>query len=149
VPPKTKESIMAQAKKAAEISGDAGGKGKTIPEGRPFPKGKSGNPGGLPAWVREVRELAGKHSKEAIERLVTLMRQKKQLKVAHAAACAILDRAGAKPIQPIAVTDGDGRPAKALDLAKLSDQQLVELEALLTAARTEDEAEEADEGDGE
>jgi hypothetical protein len=85
--------------------------------------------------VKEVRELAGAHSKEAIERLVTLMRQKKALKVAHAAACAILDRAGARPIQPIAVTDGDGKPVRAYDLSKLSDRDLVQLEAMLKAAQ--------------
>lgn len=120
-------------KKPAQSSGDAAG--RPPPPGRPFEAGKSANPGGLPAWVKEVRELAGAHSREAIERLVALMRQKKQLKVAHAAACAILDRAGARPIQPIAVTDGDGKPVRAYDLAKLSDKDLLQLEAMLKAAQ--------------
>lgn len=103
---------------------------------KPFKPGVSPNPGGLPAWVKEVRELAGAHSKEAIKRLVTLMRQKKALKVAHAAACAILDRAGAKPIQPIALTDADGRDRPAHDLSRLSAQELVQLEAALRKTQT-------------
>lgn len=121
-------------RKPAQGSGKTGR--STPPVGRRFEAGKSGNPGGLPAWVKEVRDLAGAHSKEAIERLVTLMRQKKQLKVAHMAACAILDRAGAKPIQPIALTDADGRERPAHDLSKLSAEELVQLEAALRKTQT-------------
>src|SRR3954471_7557914 len=61
--------------------------------------GQSGNPRGLPAGVREVRALALERGIEAVERLTQLMRQKKDSWLAHAAACALLDRAGAKPYQ--------------------------------------------------
>ncbi len=65
---------------------------------KPFHKGQTGNPGGLPHWVREVRALAGEHSPRALERLSELMEQKKNPAIALAAAMAILDRAGLKPI---------------------------------------------------
>ena len=35
--------------------------------GKPFQKGKSGNPGGRPRVVAEVRELARAHTAEAIQ----------------------------------------------------------------------------------
>ena len=38
-----------------------------------FKKGESGNPGGRPKEVAEVRELARKHGPEAIERLAKLI----------------------------------------------------------------------------
>lgn len=128
--------MAAKKRKAKRPESRAGAGGSAPPAEHRFKPGVCPNPGGLPAWVKEVRELAGAHSREAIERLVTLMRQKKQLKVAHAAACAILDRAGAKPIQPIALTDADGRNRPAHDLSKLSVEELVQLEAALKKSQT-------------
>jgi hypothetical protein len=66
--------------------------------GRRFEKGASGNPGGLPAYVREVRLLAGQHSVAAIERLAKLI-DHREPRVAIAAAVAILDRGGIKPFE--------------------------------------------------
>jgi len=43
-----------RAQKAAQVSGR---EPKQPPAGRPFEKGKSGNPGGQPKWVRELRDL--------------------------------------------------------------------------------------------
>ena len=37
--------------------------------GKPFRKGQSGNPGGRPKVVAEVKELAREHTAEAIETL--------------------------------------------------------------------------------
>lgn len=136
--------MAAKRKRRPKTAQGSGGTARRPPKGRPFSPGQSGNPGGLPAWVKEVRELAGAHSLEALQRLVQLMRQKKQLKVAHAAACAILDRAGAKPIQPIAFTDGDGKPERRYDFSALTTEQKLQLEAALTAATTpKDESGEA------
>ena len=41
--------------------------------GKPFKKGQSGNPGGRPKVVAEVKELARAHTGEAIETLVSIM----------------------------------------------------------------------------
>ncbi len=39
----------------------------------PFKKGQSGNPGGRPKVIAEVKELARAHTGEAIETLVSIM----------------------------------------------------------------------------
>lgn len=54
-------------------------------------KGQSGNPGGRPAVVAEVRRLARMHTGEAIDRLVELMRSADD-RVAFAAIRELLDR---------------------------------------------------------
>lgn len=99
-----------------------GGGKKRRGRGRPFPKGKSGNPHGVPAWFKELRALAGSHAPDAIDRLVTLMRQRRHPNVARAAAEAILDRAGLKPYSTepdkLQVT-GDGNLADVV-LARLA-----------------------------
>ena len=41
--------------------------------GKPFKKGQSGNPGGRPKVVAEVKELARAHTDKAIETLVSIM----------------------------------------------------------------------------
>lgn len=41
------------ARKAAQVSGAE----HRPPPGKPFKKGQSGNPGGQPKWVKEVRDL--------------------------------------------------------------------------------------------
>lgn len=69
-----------------------------------FQKGQSGNPGGRPKENAEVTALAREHSTEAIERLVALMRQDEDKKLAKAAADSLLDR-------------GLGRPAQAVQLS--------------------------------
>lgn len=61
-----------------------------------FKPGHSGNPGGMPKWVREVRQLAGAKSPRAIERLAELV-ESEDGKIAVAAATALLDRAGVSP----------------------------------------------------
>ena len=41
--------------------------------GKPFKKGQSGNPGGRPKVIAEVKELARAHTGEAIGTLVSIM----------------------------------------------------------------------------
>jgi hypothetical protein len=65
--------------------------------GKPFPKGKSGNPNGRPKTVAEIREALRRHAPEAVKRLVQLSKSKNET-VAERAASAILDRAGIRPI---------------------------------------------------
>ena len=61
--------------------------------GKPFQKGRSGNPGGRPKVVAEVKELARAHTREAIETLVSIMSNPKAAPAARvSAANALLDR---------------------------------------------------------
>ena len=70
-----------------------------------FAKGRSGNPGGRPREVAEVRELAKAHSAQAIKRLVYWMNSKNP-KASVAAANALLDRAYGKPQQSVDLNHG-------------------------------------------
>jgi len=45
--------------------------------GKPFQKGQSGDPGGRPKVVAEVKELARAHTAEAIQTLVSIMNDPK------------------------------------------------------------------------
>ena len=48
-------------------------RGNSMTIGKPFQKGHSGNPGGRPKVVAEVKELARTHTGKAIETLVSIM----------------------------------------------------------------------------
>ena len=77
--------------------------------GKPFQKGRSGNPGGRPKVVAEVKELARKHTGKAIETLVSIMDNPKAAPAARvSAANALLDRGYGKPPQHIT---GEGGPS--------------------------------------
>jgi len=76
--------------------------------GRPFEKGQSGNPGGRPKAVAEVRELARQHTPEAIAALAKVMSDGTSEAARVAAATAMLDRGWGKPTQPIAGDDEAG-----------------------------------------
>lgn len=67
-----------------------------------FSKGQSGNPGGRPKEVAEVRGLARQHGPEAIAKLAAIMRADNS-KAAAAAAVALLDRGYGRPAQSIEV----------------------------------------------
>jgi Family of unknown function (DUF5681) len=70
--------------------------------GKPFQKGRSGNPGGRPKVVAEVKELARKHTGKAIETLVSIMDNPKAAPAARvSAANALLDRGYGRPPQHI------------------------------------------------
>jgi Family of unknown function (DUF5681) len=75
--------------------------------GKPFKKGQSGNPGGRPKVVAEVRELARQHTTTAVETFVSIMTDPKAPPSARvSAANALLDRGYGKPSQHIT---GEGR----------------------------------------
>jgi hypothetical protein len=73
--------------------------------GRPFRKGKSGNPGGRPKGSHDLRQLAQAHTAEAIDRLVRWMRTSNP-KASVAACIALLDRGWGKPVQAIMSNEG-------------------------------------------
>jgi hypothetical protein len=63
-------------------------------------KGVSGNPNGRPKVPRNVVEMARAASPEAIEALISIMRNKEAMPSARASAAnSILDRAWGKPVQ--------------------------------------------------
>ncbi len=86
-----------------------------------FKKGQSGNPGGRPKEVAEVRELAKKHGPAAIKRLAKLMASENE-RTAVAACEAVLNR-------------GYGRPAQSLTLAGEEDGPPVQLEGNVKLVR--------------
>jgi hypothetical protein len=71
-------------------------------------KGQSGNPAGTSKERRQFHKLAQSHSVEALEKLVELMRDKKNKSVALRAAENILDRAWGKPALAITGEAGTG-----------------------------------------
>lgn len=79
----------------------------------PFKKGQSGNPGGRKKEDNEVRELARKHTKAAVARLVYWM-ESEHPKASPAAAATLLDRGWGKPAQSLEHTGKDGGPLEAV-----------------------------------
>jgi hypothetical protein len=69
--------------------------------GRPFQIGQSGNPGGRPKVLHEVRELARTHCPAAIEELARLALNSKNEALRLAAIRELLDRGYGKPVPEI------------------------------------------------
>ena len=65
-------------------------------QGRPFPRGVSGNPGGRPRAALDVQELARAHTPDAIQALVAALSSPRER---VSAAVALLDRGWGKPTQ--------------------------------------------------
>ena len=74
--------------------------------GRPFREGISGNPGGRPKVLSEVRELARAHGAGAIAELARLALKAKSEAVRVAACRELLDRGYGKPEQHASVDLG-------------------------------------------
>ena len=72
------------------------------PRGRPFEPGHSGNPGGRPRVVGELRELARVYAPEAIRELARLALKAKSETARVAAIRELLDRGYGKPTQFLA-----------------------------------------------
>ena len=77
----------------------------------PWKKGQSGNPKGKPPVVKEVVELARKHTVEAIQALVDIVTDPGEKGAARVrAAEVILDRGWGKATAPIEVSGPDQQP---------------------------------------
>ena len=74
-----------------------------------FRPGHSGNPGGRPKALVQVRELAREYTEEAIQKLVELMRKADSDQAQILAANSLLDRGWGKPVQPVG-RDPKGMP---------------------------------------
>ena len=100
-----------------------------------FAPGQSGNTGGRPALVADMRQLAQQHCARAIERLAELMESPDE-RIAVAASMALLDRGIGKATQAIEVTDHrlSSEVPKA-DLTKLIDVELETMQALYAKCR--------------
>jgi Family of unknown function (DUF5681) len=97
--------------------------------GKPFKKGQSGNPGGRPKVVAEVKELARKHTGKAIETLVSIMANPKAAPAARvSAANALLDRGYGRPAQHITGDIAASYVARLPEPAKTAHEWLKSLE---------------------
>ena len=105
-----------------------------LPTGQ-FAPGRSGNPGGRPAALTEVRELAREHTPLAIATLVRIAEKGRSEQARIAASTALLDRAWGRPTQPI--SGDDEMPAVAVSV---EDQQRAIEEKRAAARRAVEEA---------
>lgn len=76
-------------------------------------KGVSGNPGGRPKSDYRIKDLAQKHTEEAIATLRSIMKGSEDDRARVAAANAILDRGYGKPAQSVDLTNSDGSMSQA------------------------------------
>ena len=108
--------------------------------GKPFQKGRSGNPGGRPKVVAEVKELARAHTREAIETLVSIMSNPKAAPAARvSAANALLDRGYGKPPQHITGEGGPSFVVRLPDVAPNAQAWLDQVKPMLTSTDVQHE----------
>ena len=76
-----------------------------MPRGKPFKKGFSGNPGGRPREVGDLRELAREHTEEALQAIIAVMNDPEAPAAARVAAAGLIwDRGYGKAVQSQEIT---------------------------------------------
>ena len=99
--------------------------------GKPFQKGQSGNPGGRPKAIAEVKQLAREHTADAIQTLVSIMSDSKSPPAARvSAANTLLDRAYGKPPQHITGENGVSYVARLPMPAKSAEEWIAAINAV-------------------
>ena len=93
-----------------------------------YPKGVSGNPGGMNRYYFECRKLAKEASPEIMRELIRLGLTAEDERVKSVACVAVLDRAGVKPID---YDPAENQPQPSWDPGDLDDEERAQLEALL------------------
>lgn len=100
-----KQQLMESANRRETGSGPCvTGIRETARRGRPFRPGQSGNPGGRPKAIAEVRELARSLTALAVQTLVSIMEHGDKDAARVAAAQAILDGGWGKAVQALDMT---------------------------------------------
>ena len=86
-------------------------------------KGQSGNPGGRPKEIAEVKELAREYTGKAVETLVSIMSDPKAPPAARvSAANALLDRGYGKPPQHLTGESGTSYVVRLPEVAKSAEE---------------------------
>lgn len=93
--------------------------------GRPFPKGKSGNPGGQPKWVKRVKKALGQHAERAAEVLRQVMDHGEPADQVRAAKV-VLEYTMPKPTEKVQL---DLNPAAASKLSGAMAAKLAEMDS--------------------
>ncbi|WP_352782576.1 DUF5681 domain-containing protein [Mesorhizobium sp. M0643] len=97
---------------------------------KPFKKGQSGNPGGRPKDVNNVRDLARTFTRDAINTLAQICKKGKTEPARVSASTALLERGWGKPLQQVEV--------KRTPFDELSPSELSALAAALEALAGEE-----------
>ena len=94
-----------------------------------FRPGASGNPGGRPAALAEVRQLSRQHTALAVQTLAHIVEHGHSEMAQIAAANALLDRGWGRPTQP--VSGDDDMPSVGIGFGTLNEAERDRLVAVL------------------